>query len=49
MSMKNRVDALLSEGVSGGAAPGVVAGATNGDAICTSAGSASEWPGAEWR
>ena len=31
MSMKNRVDALLSEGVSGGAAPGVVAGATNGD------------------
>ena len=30
MSMKNRVDALLSEGVSGGA-PGVVAGATNGD------------------
>ena len=31
MSMKNNIDALLSEAISGGAAAGVVAGATNAD------------------
>ncbi len=31
MSMKSRLDALLGEGVAGGAAAGVVAGATNAD------------------